>query len=81
MIDGFTRYGFLGVSDGNVSFGLIYLIILSIVVWFLSYYLFKKGYKIKSKKMSSLAKNYNRRKISFKKGKGSFFMQPMEKNI
>ena len=29
-------------------------------------------YKIKAKFMSALAKNYNRRKISFKKGKGSF---------
>ena len=29
-------------------------------------------YKIKSKFMSSLANNYNRRKISFKYGRGSF---------
>ena len=43
-----TRYGFLGASDGNVLFGTFYLIILSIVVWLIAYYLFNKGYKIKS---------------------------------
>ena len=47
IIDGF-RYGFLGVSDGSLRFGLSYLIILSCFVWFVSYILFKKGYKIKS---------------------------------
>ena len=47
MIDGF-RYGFLGVSDGSIKFGLSYLIILSFLSWFAAYILFKKGYKIKS---------------------------------
>jgi len=47
MIDGF-RFGFLGASDGSINFGLIYLTILSFAVWFISYYLFKTGYKIKS---------------------------------
>ena len=47
IIDGF-RYGFLGVSDGSLKFGLFYLIILSFLTWFVSYILFKKGYKIKS---------------------------------
>ena len=42
------RFGFLGVSDGSISFGLTYLVILSIVVWLISYYLYKIGYKIKS---------------------------------
>ena len=46
MIDGF-RYGFLGVSDGSIKFGLLYLIILSLLSWFVAYILFKKGYKIK----------------------------------
>ena len=43
-------------------------------MWLISYYLYKIGYKIKSNinKMSALTKNYNRRKISFKNGKGSF---------
>jgi len=46
MIDGF-RYGFLGVSDGSIKFGLFYLIVLSCLIWFASFILFKKGYKIK----------------------------------
>jgi ABC-2 type transport system permease protein len=47
MIDGF-RYGFLGKSDGSITVGLIYLIILSIVMWYIVFFLYKKGYKIKS---------------------------------
>ena len=47
IIDGF-RYGFLGVADGAIKFGLLYLIILSFLSWFVAYILFKKGYKIKS---------------------------------
>ena len=47
MIDGF-RYGFLGTSDGSISVGLIYLTILSFVMWYIAFYLYKKGYKIKS---------------------------------
>ena len=47
MIDGF-RYGFLGVSDGSINHGLIYLTILAVVMWLISYYLYKIGYKIKS---------------------------------
>ena len=43
-----TRFGFLGVSDGFIVFGLIYLTILAFVMWFLSYHLYKIGYKIKS---------------------------------
>jgi ABC-2 type transport system permease protein len=47
IIDGF-RYGFLGISDGSIQFGLFYLTILSCITWFAAYLLFKKGYKIKS---------------------------------
>ena len=47
MIDGF-RYGFLGVSDGSISIGITYLTILSFIMWFIAFYLYKKGYKIKS---------------------------------
>tara|TARA_Y100000590_G_C15689669_1_gene1002971 strand:+ start:698 stop:1510 length:813 start_codon:yes stop_codon:yes gene_type:complete len=47
MIDGF-RFGFLGASDGSIIYGLIYLITLSAILWFISYYLYKIGYKIKS---------------------------------
>ena len=46
IIDGF-RYGFLGVADGSIRFGLFYLIVLSCLSWFAAYILFKKGYKIK----------------------------------
>ena len=47
MIDGF-RYAFINNMDGSIKFGLIYLILLSILTWFISYILYKKGYKIKS---------------------------------
>ena len=47
IIDGF-RYGFLNASDGSMKFGLFYIIILSFLTWFVAYFLFKKGYKIKS---------------------------------
>jgi ABC-2 type transport system permease protein len=47
MIDGF-RYGFLGNSDGSIGVGLIYLIILSVAMWYVAFFLYKKGYKIKS---------------------------------
>ena len=47
MIDGF-RYSFIGKADGSIAAGLIYLTILSFVSWFVTYLLYKKGYKIKS---------------------------------
>ena len=47
MIDGF-RYSFIGKADGSVVVGLIYLTVLSFVSWFVTYLLYKKGYKIKS---------------------------------
>ena len=47
MIDGF-RYGFLGKSDGSITVGLIYLTILGIIIWYVAFFLYKKGYKIKS---------------------------------
>ena len=47
MIDG-IRYSFLSQSDSSIFFGLIYLSILTIIIWYLAFYLFKKGYKIKS---------------------------------
>ena len=47
MIDGF-RYSFIGKADGSIIIGLVYLSILSIVSWFVTYLLYKKGYKIKS---------------------------------
>ena len=47
MIDGF-RYGFLGISDGSVNFGLIYLLIIAIFVWFIAFYLYKMDNGISS---------------------------------
>ena len=47
MIDGF-RYCFIGTSDGSVFVGVTYLSVLSFLSWFTAYYLYKKGYKIKS---------------------------------
>ena len=47
MIDGF-RYSYINEMDGSLKFGIIYLTILSIISWLIAYYLFKKGYNIKS---------------------------------
>ena len=47
MIDGF-RYSFIGSADGSIKIGLVYLTVLSFVSWFVTYLLYKKGYKIKS---------------------------------
>jgi len=47
MIDGF-RYAFIGEMDGSIKIGVIYLSTLSAIIWFAAYYLYKKGYKIKT---------------------------------
>ena len=47
MIDGF-RYSFIGKSDGSILIGLSYLSTLSILIWFIAFLLYKKGYKIRS---------------------------------
>ena len=47
MIDGF-KYSFIGKADGSILVGLLYLTVLSFVSWFVTYILYKKGYKIKS---------------------------------
>ncbi len=46
IIDGF-RYSFIGISDGSLLFGMIYLVCLCFLFWIVSFYLYKKGYKIK----------------------------------
>ncbi len=46
-IDGF-RYSFIGQSDSYLLIGGIILIMLNIVLFFLCYLMFKKGYKLKS---------------------------------
>ena len=47
MIDGF-RYAFIGSSDGSILHGITYLSILSVIIWYLAFMLYKIGYKIKS---------------------------------
>ena len=47
MIDG-LRFSMIGTSDGGEGFGLLYLFSLNLFFWFTAYYLYKKGYKIKS---------------------------------
>ena len=47
MIDGF-RYSFIGQLDGSLYFGIVLLILVSSISTFFAYYLFNKGYKIKS---------------------------------
>ena len=47
MIDGF-RYSFLGKMDGSLSTGILLLTFLSLIITYLAYFLFHKGYKIKT---------------------------------
>ena len=47
MIDGF-RYSFINNMDGSITYGLMYLTIFAIIIWYIAYLLYKKGYKIKS---------------------------------
>jgi ABC-2 type transport system permease protein len=47
MIDGF-RYGFIGHADGNVTVGIVVLVIANIAVSSLTLWMLKTGYKVKS---------------------------------
>ncbi len=47
MIDGF-RYGFIGVSDGTLTIGLIVMAVSNFVLLLIAYRLFELGYKLKS---------------------------------
>tara|TARA_Y100000591_G_scaffold124418_1_gene106301 strand:- start:140 stop:454 length:315 start_codon:yes stop_codon:yes gene_type:complete len=47
MIDG-LRFSMIGISDGSTLFGLFYLSSFSLVFWWIAYYLYKIGYKIKT---------------------------------
>ena len=47
MIDGF-RYGFLGQGDSNIVTGFIVLVSLNSVLLFLTIYIFRKGYGLRS---------------------------------
>jgi ABC-2 type transport system permease protein len=47
IIDG-TRFAFLGIADGSITVGLLYLSGLAIVAWLISFLLYSRGYKIKT---------------------------------
>ncbi|MEK9692855.1 MAG: ABC transporter permease [Rhodospirillaceae bacterium] len=47
MIDGF-RFGFIGHHDADLGWGLAYVILLNIILWFFCYRLVFRGYKLKS---------------------------------
>ena len=47
MIDGF-RFAFIKEYDGSIKFGLIYLSVIFVILWFCAWILWKTGYKIKS---------------------------------
>ncbi len=47
LIDGF-RYGFIGVSDGNIALGAMVVLVLTVLGGLLCYFLFRSGYKLKS---------------------------------
>ena len=47
MIDG-LRFSFIGSSDGSIKFGLIYLFLFSLIIWSISFLLYKRGYKIRN---------------------------------
>ena len=47
MIDGF-RYGFLGINDGSLQVGVLFLILGNLLAIFLCMLMFKKGYRLKN---------------------------------
>ncbi|MEM9469874.1 MAG: ABC transporter permease [Pseudomonadota bacterium] len=47
MIDGF-RYGFIGQSDGSVTVGLVFLLVINIALTVLTWQMIRTGYKIKT---------------------------------
>ena len=47
MIDGF-RYGFIGYADSNLTAGIVTMLILNVVLFYIAYLVLKSGYKLKS---------------------------------
>src|SRR5215470_416747 len=47
MIDGF-RYGFTGHADGSLTAGLLVLTVVNTLLWALAYWMFARGYRLKS---------------------------------
>ena len=47
LIDGF-RYGFTGHAEANLTTGIIYILSINIILWFVCYKMFKSGYKLRA---------------------------------
>jgi ABC-2 type transport system permease protein len=47
MIDGF-RYAMTGYSDGDITHGIIIMIVTNVILWILVQYLFDKGWRLRS---------------------------------
>ena len=47
MVDGF-RYGLTGYADGNLLYGLVYILSLNIILWLIAYSMFSTGYRLKT---------------------------------
>jgi ABC-2 type transport system permease protein len=47
MIDGF-RYAITGYTDGNIGLGIAVLTAVNLALWFVTAWLFKKGYRLKT---------------------------------
>ena len=47
MVDGF-RYGLTGYADGNLLYGLVYILSLNIILWLIAYSMFSTGYTLKT---------------------------------
>ena len=47
VIDGF-RYGFVGVADGDLFYGAIFLTALNLILIIINNYLFKSGWRLKT---------------------------------
>ncbi|MEC9392098.1 MAG: ABC transporter permease [Pseudomonadota bacterium] len=47
IIDGF-RYDFVGVADGDLLYGAIFLTVLNLILIFINHYLFKSGWRLKT---------------------------------
>jgi len=47
IIDGF-RFGFIKHAESDITFGIIYISLLNFILYLISYFMFKTGYKLKS---------------------------------
>lgn len=47
MIDGF-RYGLTGHADGSLTAGLMVLLVVNLLLWVLTHFMFARGYKLKA---------------------------------